>query len=69
MATNRLLFHMDVLRPKWGWLLFLGILMVAMDRTLGPEMFNTRRLPNVLFLCICIRITYQQAIIRSIACS
>ncbi len=30
MATNRLLFHLDVLRPKWGWLLFLGILMATL---------------------------------------
>jgi len=30
MATNRLLFHLDVLRPKWGWLLFLRILMATL---------------------------------------
>jgi len=30
MVTNRLLFEMDVLRPKWGWLLFIGILMATL---------------------------------------
>src|SRR5215469_8594576 len=30
MVPNRLLFEMDVLRPKWGWLLFLGILMATL---------------------------------------
>jgi hypothetical protein len=30
MIPNRLLFEMDVLRPKWGWLLALGILMATL---------------------------------------
>jgi len=30
MVPNRLLFEMDVLRPKWGWFLFLGILMATL---------------------------------------
>lgn len=30
MATNQLMFNVEVLRSKWGWLLFLGILMVAL---------------------------------------
>jgi len=30
MVPNRLLFEMDVLRPNWGWLLFLGILMATL---------------------------------------
>jgi uncharacterized membrane protein HdeD (DUF308 family) len=29
MIPNRLLFEIDVLRPRWGWLLFLGILMTT----------------------------------------
>lgn len=30
MVPNRLLFEMDVLRPRWGWLLFLGIVMATL---------------------------------------
>jgi len=30
LIANRLSFEMDVLRPKWGWLLFPGILMVTL---------------------------------------
>ena len=30
MVPTRLLFEMDVLRPRWGWLLFLGILMATL---------------------------------------
>lgn len=30
MATNRMMFDVEVLRPKWGWMLVLGILMVAL---------------------------------------
>src|SRR5215469_13945660 len=30
MVPNRLLFEMDVLRPKWGWILFLGVLMATL---------------------------------------
>lgn len=30
MATSPLLFECDIIRPKWGWLLFLGILMVVL---------------------------------------
>lgn len=30
MATNQLLFVLDVLHPKWGWILLLGILMVIL---------------------------------------
>jgi uncharacterized membrane protein HdeD (DUF308 family) len=30
MGTNPLLFHMGAVRPKWGWLLFLGIVMVVL---------------------------------------
>lgn len=30
MATNRMMFDVAVLRPKWGWMLVLGILMVAL---------------------------------------
>lgn len=30
MVPKRLLFEMDVLRPRWGWLLFLGIVMATL---------------------------------------
>ena len=30
MVPNRLLSEMDVLRPRWGWLLFVGILMATL---------------------------------------
>jgi hypothetical protein len=30
MIPNRLLFEMDVLRARWGWLLSLGILMATL---------------------------------------
>jgi uncharacterized membrane protein HdeD (DUF308 family) len=30
MATTPLLFESDIIRPRWGWLLFLGILMVIL---------------------------------------
>ena len=30
MATSSLLFESDIIRPRWGWLLFLGILMVIL---------------------------------------
>ena len=30
MATTLLLFECDVLRPRWGWLLFLGIFMIIL---------------------------------------
>lgn len=30
MASNLLIFECNIIRPRWGWLLFLGILMVAL---------------------------------------
>jgi uncharacterized membrane protein HdeD (DUF308 family) len=30
MATSSLLFECDIIRPRWRWLLFLGILMVTL---------------------------------------
>jgi len=30
MVTNRLLFGLEILRPKWGWIFVLGILMVIL---------------------------------------
>jgi len=30
MATSLLFFECENLRPKWGWLLFLGIVMVVL---------------------------------------
>src|SRR5262249_62089902 len=30
MVTNRLPFGLEILRPKWGWILVLGILMVIL---------------------------------------
>lgn len=30
MSTNPLIFEYDIVRPRWGWLLFLGILMIVL---------------------------------------
>lgn len=30
MATNPLLFELEIIRPRWGWLLALGILMIIL---------------------------------------
>jgi uncharacterized membrane protein HdeD (DUF308 family) len=49
MATTLLLFECDVLRPRWGWLLFLGIFMVILG-TIALFMMPAATLGTILVL-------------------
>ncbi|MFZ0863015.1 MAG: HdeD family acid-resistance protein [Candidatus Sulfotelmatobacter sp.] len=49
MATTLLLFECDVLRPRWGWLLFLGIFMVILG-TVALFMMPAATLGTILVL-------------------
>lgn len=49
MATTLLAFECDVLRPRWGWLLFLGIFMVILG-TVALFMMPAATLGTILVL-------------------